>query len=126
MAALENSETEPFELRPEPTPILTLPPDDPEPEYTEEQLEYKRKKEKAIRCKVIAMSELGLDPMKNTYYSSKPEKFLIRKEVEKLFELPDEEVKAKFFDVCNAKVLNFEDQKNVYENFPVYKTTIPT
>jgi len=126
MAALENSETEPFELRPEPTEILTIPPDDPEPEYTEEQLEYKRKKEKAIRCKVIAMSELGLDPMKNTYYSSKPEKFLIRKEVEKLFELPDEEVKAKFFDVCNAKVLNFEDQKNVYENFPVYKTTIPT
>ena len=126
MAALENPETEPFELRPEPTEILTIPPDDPEPEYTEEQLEYKRKKEKAIRCKVIAMNELNLDPMKNTYYSSKPEKFLIRKEVERLFELPDEEIKEKFFEVCNLRILSFDDPKTDYSNFPVYKTQIPS
>jgi hypothetical protein len=126
MAALENSETEPFELRPEPTPILTIPPDDPEPEYTDEQLEYKRKKEKAQRCKVIAMDVLDLDPLKNTYYSSKAEKLLILKEVEKWFEKTDEEVKAKFYDVVNARVLNFDDPKTDYSNFPVYKTTIPT
>jgi len=51
-----------FELLPDPTPILTIPPDDPEPEYTEAQLEYKRKKDKATRCKTIVMDEMGLDP----------------------------------------------------------------
>ena len=122
MTALE----EPFELLPEPTPILTLPPDDPEPEYTEEQLEYKRKKEKAQRCKVIAMDKLNLDPLKNTHYSTKAEKFLIFKEVERLFELPDEEIKAKFFEVCNVKVLSFDDPKMDYSNFAIYQTTIPT
>jgi hypothetical protein len=132
MAALEipalvrTPEEEPFELRPDPTEILTIPPDDPEPEYTEEQLEYKRKKDKAQRCKVIAMDTLDLDPMKNTYYSSKPEKFLIRKEVERLFEMPDEEIKAKFFEVCNRRILTFEDPKNDYTNFSVYKTIIPS
>jgi hypothetical protein len=122
MTALE----EPFELLPDPTPILTLPPDDPEPEYTDEQLDYKRKKEKAQRCKVIAMDKLNLDPLKNTHFSSKAEKFLILKEVERLFELPDEEIKAKFFEVCNVRVLGFDDPKTDYSNFPIYQTKIPS
>ena len=115
-----------FELLPEPTPILTLPPDEPEPEYTDEQLEYNRKKEKAQRCKVIAMDVLDLDPIKNTHFSSKAEKHLILKETERWFEKPDEEVKAKFFEVCNTRILNFEDPKVQYENFAVYKSRIPT
>ena len=119
------TETKPeFELRPEPTPILTIPPDDPEPEYTEEQLEYKKKKEKAQRCKVIAMTVLGLDPMKNTHLSCRAEKFLILKEVERWFEKPDDEVKAKFIEACNSTLLNLEDPKVSYENFPVYKSKI--
>ena len=118
--------TEVFELLPEPTEILTIPPDEPEPEYTEEQLEYKQKKEKAQRCKVIAMDVLNLDPIKNTHFSSKAEKFLILKEVERWFEKPDEEVKAKFFEVCNTRILNFDDPKVAYENFAVYKSKIPS
>jgi hypothetical protein len=114
-----------FELLPEPTPILTLPPDEPDPEYTAEQAEYKRKKEKAQRCKVVAMDKLNLDPLKNTHFSSKAEKLLILKEVERLFELPDEEIKAKFFEVCNVRVLG-DDPKIDYSNFPIYQTKIPS
>lgn len=117
-------ETAPFELLPEPTPILTIPPDDPEIEYTEEQQEYKRKKEKAQRCKIIAMDVLNLKLMKNTQFSSKAEKLLILREVERWFEKPDAEVKAKFFEVCNARMAF--DSETDYPNFPVYKTQIPT
>lgn len=122
---LVRSESE-FEILPDPTPILTIPPDDPEPEYTEAQLEYKRKKDKATRCKVIAMDELDLDPAKNTHYSCKAEKFLILKEVEKWFEKPDEEVQAKFNEVCSNNLFNFDDPKRDYTRFAVYKDRIPT
>jgi hypothetical protein len=112
------------ELLPDPTPRLTLPPDDPEPEYTEEQLEYKSKKEKATRCKIISMDELGMPFYKNMTYSSKTEKFLLLKEMEKWFEKPDEEIKAKFNEICSVKMLNFEDPANDYTNFAIYKTVI--
>jgi len=112
-----------FELLPDPTPILTIPPDDPEPEYTEAQLEYKRKKDKATRCKTIVMDEMGLDPAKS--HSCKAEKFLILKEVEKWFEKPDEEIQAKFNEVC-SKMFECDDPKRDYTHFAIYKDRIPT
>lgn len=113
------------EMKPDPTPILTLPPDDPEPEYTEEQLEYKFKKEKAQRCKVISMDILNIPLTKNMSYACKAEKFLLLKEMERWFEKPDDEIRTAFNKVCSDKMLNFEDPKNDWTNFSIYKTKIP-
>ena len=39
--------------------------DDPEPELTEEEMELQKKREKAQRCKIIALSSMGLHPITN-------------------------------------------------------------
>jgi len=126
LARSEAPADEPFELMPDPTPILTLPPDEPEPDYTPEQLEYKYKKEKAQRCKVIGMDALDIPLWKNMTYASKAEKYLLLKEMERWFEKPDDEIKQAFNKVCTDKMLNFEDPKNDYSNYAVYKQVIPS
>ena len=39
--------------------------DEPEPELTEEEKELQKKREKAQRCKIIALSSMGLNPITN-------------------------------------------------------------
>jgi hypothetical protein len=117
---------EPVSLLPDPTPILTLPPDEPEPEYTPEQLEYKYKKEKAQRCKIISMDILNIPLWKNTSYSSKSEKHLLLKEMERWFEKPDDEIITTFNRIVSEKMLNFEDPTNDYTKYSIYKTVIPS
>jgi hypothetical protein len=107
-------------------PILTLPPDEPEPYYTPEQLEYKYKKEKAQRCKVISMDALDLPLWKNMTYATKNERFFLLKEMERWFEKPDDEIKTAFNKVCTDKMLNFEDPKNDWTNYGISKQTIPS
>ena len=110
------------QLLPDPTPILTLPPDDPEPILTEAQKEFKHKREKAQKCRVIALDNYGLHPI-NTNISSLPnsQKKKIIEDVEKLFNDPDEEtITKKFNEICNEKI--FIDD---YTTFPVYKKQIP-
>lgn len=113
-----------FEMKPDLTPILTLPPDDPEPEYTDEQKEYKHKKEKATRCKVIVMDELNIPLTKNTSYCCKAEKFLLLKGLDEWFAKSDEEVKEKFHEVCTRNMLNFEDPETDYTQYATYKNKI--
>lgn len=113
------------EMKPDPTPILPFPPDDPTVIYNPEQLEYIRKKEKAQRCKVISMDILNIPLTKNMSYACKAEKFLLLKEMERWFEKPDDEVRILFNKLCSDKMLNFEDPKNDYINFAVNKLKIP-
>jgi hypothetical protein len=39
--------------------------DEPEPELTEEEIEFQKKRDKAQRCKIIALSSMGLNPITN-------------------------------------------------------------
>lgn len=73
-------------------------------EYTE--VEYKRKKEKSARCKIISMNVLNIPFNKDT---TDTEKFLLFREMERWFDRTDEEIVKKFNEVCSAKMLNFED-----------------
>ena len=116
---------EEFQMLPDPTPRLSLPPDDPVPQYSEEQIEYIRKKEKATRCKIISMDEMNIPFEKNTSFSTKCEKEILLSKMEGWFERPDEEVKEKFNHICTTKMLNFEDPAVDYTKYAVFKTTIP-
>jgi hypothetical protein len=116
---------EPPVLMPDPTPILNLPPDDPIPRYSEEQLEYIRKKEKAVRCKIISMDEMKIPFEKNTTFSTKCEKEILLDKMTGWFEKPDEEVKEVFNKICVTKMLNFEDPSVDYTKYAVYKTRVP-
>ena len=117
---------EEFQLMPDPTPRLSLPPDDPVPQYTEEQIEYIRKKEKATRCKIISMDEMNIPFHTNTTYIRKGDKTTLLGKMEEWFVRPDEEVTTKFNDICTTKLLNFEDPAVDYTKYAIYKTTIPS
>ena len=77
--------------------------DDPEPELTEEEKEINRKREKVQRCKVIALSSLGLHPITNVSALQKKTKIQIIDLVKELFEKDDEEISKEFNDVVIAK-----------------------
>jgi hypothetical protein len=111
-----------FEIQPDPTPILTLPPDEEEPEYTEEELVLKHKKEKAQKCKVIALNKMGHHPINVNVsnFNTKSKKKLLDM-VKELFEKPDEEIQNEFNEVCLEVVFN--DENNIV-NYPVYKSVI--
>jgi hypothetical protein len=113
---------EPITLRPDPTPILTLSPDDPEEELNEEEQELKRKKEKALRCKVIALHQLGHHPI-NTNVSNfhHKAKLQLLDMVKELFEKPDEDIVKEFNELCIEAVFK-DSPENDYTTFPAYKT----
>jgi hypothetical protein len=110
----------------DPLPIL-IPevidvPDEPEPEYTEEELELKRKREKAQRCKVIALSSLGLHPIStNVSALHIKTKLKIIDLVKDLFEKEDEEVIKEFNEIVVGDVLSEEQD---YTAYPVYQRKI--
>lgn len=96
-------------------------PDEPEPEYTEEELELKRKREKAQRCKVIALSSLGLHPITNVSALHVKTKLKIIDLVKELFEKDDEEIVKEFNKVVVGDVLSEETDYTIY---PVYQRKI--
>ena len=111
------------ELRPDPTIILKLPPDEPEQVLNEEQEIFKYKRIKAQRCKVIALNRMGLHPiMTNVSNFKKMKKLELLKIVEELFELDDDDIIKEFNEVCNEEIFN----GNIpYTEFPIYKQSIP-
>jgi len=111
-------------LRADPTPILKLTPDEPEPELTAEQEELKQKRIKAQRCKVIALDMMGLHPIKtNVSNLKKTQKIELLKLVEDMFEADEDVIIKSFNKVCIEKVFNGEVS---YENFPIYTRPIPS
>ena len=96
-------------------------PDEPEPEYTEEELELKRKREKAQRCKVIALTSLGLHPITNVSALHKKTKFKIIDLVKELYERDDKEIVKEFNEVVVSDVLSEEKD---YTTYPVYQRKI--
>jgi hypothetical protein len=112
------------ELAYDPTPILELRPDSPTFELTPEELEIQAKRNKAQRCKVIALAKMNLHPITtNVSRLKKPQKDKLLKMVEELFEQDDNEIIAEFNRTCIETVfetINDED----YTKFPIYKRPI--
>jgi len=117
------SEESKIELFPDPTEILTLPAEEPELEYTEEQLLLKTKKEKAQMCKVIALDEMGHHPINaNVSNFNKKTKSQLLKRVEALFNEPDADILKQFNDICLDVVF---DEKQDLTKYPIYKSVVP-
>ena len=109
-------------------PVPTLIPevidvaDEPEPDYTEEELELKRKREKVQRCKVIALSSMNLHPiLTNVSALNVKTKLKIIDLVKELFEKDDEQILKEFNEIVLTDVLS-EDKD--YTLYPVYQKKI--
>jgi hypothetical protein len=118
----ELTRSEPIELSPDPTPILTIPPDEPEEELTEEEQQLKLKKAKAQKCKVIVLYRMGHHPV-NTNVSQlrQQAKLEILNQVKELMDKPDDEITDAFNKIVCEVVL---EQNADISQYPVYKTTI--
>jgi hypothetical protein len=111
-----------FELLLDPTPILTETPDDPEIQLTEEEQILKNNKEKALKCKVIALNRMGHHPiLANVSNFNKKSKKQLLDLVKQLFDKPMEELDPEFNDVVLEVV--FDEKENITQ-YPIYKTII--
>ena len=86
-----------------------------------EEEDILKKKEKAQKCKVIALSQMNMHPIiTNTSNFTKKQKQALLVAVETLFEKPEEEIQELFNDVCNETV--FVDGPKVdYTAFPIFQ-----
>jgi hypothetical protein len=110
------------ELRFDPTPILKLPEEEPEPDYTEEQKEIIYKRNKALKCKVIVLNLLNYHPIfTNVSELKKNQKEKILNLVYEYFEKDDDEINELFNNVCLNNV--FDDESD-YTKYPIYKRNI--
>jgi len=92
----------------------------PEPEYTDEQLFLIKKKEKAQRCKVIALHKMGHHPINvNVSHFNSKSKLKVLEMVKELFEKPDDEIIAEFNEICLEVVFN---EENDIQTYPIYST----
>ena len=117
--------TEQEALLPDPTKILTLSPDEPEPILTPEEEILKQKKEKAQKCKVIALYGMGHHPIKtNVSNFNQRTKLQVLNKVKELFEKPDAEIQEEFNQIC-CEVVFCENNKYTddYTTYPVYKSS---
>ena len=98
------------------------------PELTPEQIEYQRKKDKALRCKMIVLNEMDLHPiLTNVSRLKKEVKDKILEKVKVLFddENNDEEIKKKVYELRSV-IFDETDPKKDYTNYPVYNNTFIT
>ena len=93
-----------------------------EMELTEAEQELKYKKEKAQRCKVIALHRLGHHPIKaNVSNFNTKAKLKVLNLVKELFELPDDIITTEFNDIVLEVVF---DEKEEFSQYPVYTNQI--
>jgi hypothetical protein len=110
------------ELMPDPTPILTLPPDEPEEILNDEEKELLYKRNKALKCKTIALDYLNLHPIKtNVSNLSQTNKKKVLKVVEEYFDKEDEEINELFNKICIETVFNSDMD---YSEYPIYNRKI--
>ena len=85
----------------------------------ETQEELNRLKDKAVKVKVIALSNMEKAPLTNASYLSKKEKQKLMERMTELFVKPDAEIDEEFNKIVNEEVL--ANGKDVSE-YPVYYT----
>jgi len=101
--------------------ILTLPPDEPEQELNAEQYIFKMKREKAQKCRVIALDRLNLHPITTIIAQlNKSIQNAVMKDIKELFEKPIEELDELFNDIMGHMLSNDD-----YTTYPIYKRSIP-
>lgn len=85
--------------------------EEPEPKkVSEEELELLDMKEKAMKCKVIALESLGHNPLTNPSSMNKRDKKKVLDVMTKWFHTKsDEEIQDEFNDIVLCKVLNETD-----------------
>ena len=85
-----------------------------------EEEDILKKKEKAQKCKVIALNEMNMHPIiTNTSNFTKKQKQTLLDKVSALFEKPEEEIQELFNDVCN-EIVFVDGPKTDYTSYPVY------
>ena len=83
-----------------------------------------KKKEKAQKCKVIALHQMNMHPITtNIYNLTKKQKARFFEVVKSLFEKPDEDVQALFNDACEESVF-VDGPKIDYTSYPIYAQNI--
>lgn len=79
-----------------------------------------KKKEKAQKCKVVALHQMHMHPITtNTYNLTKKQKAHFFELVKSLFEKSDEDVQALFNDACE-EVVFVDGPKVDYTSYPIY------
>jgi len=92
--------------------------EDEQPVLTEEEMELQRKKEKAQKCKVIALHRMGHHPINaNVSFFNQKSKVKLLEMVRALFENTDEAVNEEFNTVCLDVIF---DEKQDVSTYPVY------
>jgi len=102
-------------------PRLFETPDEPVQELTPEQEELQKKRDKAQKCKVIILQEMGFHPITtNTNNLNRLQKRILLEKVKILFEEGDEhEINNKFNSISEDLIFSTD-----YTTFPVYKRSI--
>jgi len=96
------------------------------PELTPEQIEHQRKKDKAMKCKMIVLNEMDLHPvLTNVSYLKKEVKAKILQKVKILFddENNEEEIKQKLYDLRSV-IFDETNPKKDYTNYPIYDNSL--
>lgn len=97
-------------------------PDEPVQELTPEQEEFQKKRDKAQKCKAIALKEMGYNPITtNTTDFSKLQKRVLLEKVKLLFEEPIEKITELFNPIIEDILTN---PKEDYTKFSVYRRNI--
>ena len=110
------------ELLPDPTPILTLPPDEPEEILNDEEKELLYKRNKALKCKTIALDYFNLHPITTNVSSlTQKNKKKILEVVEEYFDKDDEYINELFNKICLESVFNTESD---YSEYSIYNRKI--
>jgi len=102
--------------------------DDPPKEVSQEELELLDMKEKAMKCKIIALESLGHNPLSNPTNMNKRDKKKVLDIMTKWFHTKsDEEIQDEFNDIVLCKVLNETDDYTKYgvENNRVGQPLVP-
>lgn len=87
---------------------------------SEEQL--KALKEKALKCKVIALDKIGKHPLYNPHNMKDSEKKKLFNSIKELFDKPIEEIDPLFNEITQEKLL---DGSTDISTYPVYDLSRP-
>lgn len=86
---------------------------------SQEELEIKKKKDKAQKCKVIALHSMGKHPTTHTGDLRGSEKKDLIRRVQELFEKDDESIEKEFNSIVCDVLLDHDAD---YSKYPVYKS----
>jgi hypothetical protein len=96
---------------------------EPEPEYTEEQKELIRKRNKVQRVKVICLHQMGRNFLTNPSYMKITDKKKLLQLVRDMYEnKPEDEIIKEFNEIVCENIL---DTNLDVSQYPVYKREVP-